>query len=227
MFPKRGILVLFLTVLGLTASAQEPKTRSSRGWGEASNPDGDCRILLERNKLTIQVPGTWHDLAAENGKLNAPTVLRTITGDFLAELKVTGTFRPSGPCTRPGGLPFEGAGLVLWHDAANYIRLERAAVAREGRVVSYVTFEERIDRRPEAKALEVPDGPILLRLERRGDRIFASASSDGQTWRGLPARKVAYPARIKLGVAAINTCKKPFTAVLEDFRVFRPETREP
>ena len=227
MVRKLGTLMLFLTALSLAAAAQERKAKNLKGWGEASDPDGDCRIMLDRNKLTLHLPGTWHDLGAESGKLNAPTVLRPITGDFLAEVKVSGSLRPGGQCTRPGGLPFQGAGLLLWHDASNYIRLERAAIVRQGRIVSYVTFEERSDRRPEAAALEIPEGPILLRLERRGDRILAAASSDGQSWRGLPPRKVAYPARIKLGVDAINTCNKPFTATLEDLRVFRPETREP
>jgi regulation of enolase protein 1 (concanavalin A-like superfamily) len=180
--------------------------------------------MLDGNKLTIRVPGTWHDLGAEGGKLNAPTVLRSITGDFLAEVKVTGSLRPGGQGTRPGGLPFHGAGLVLWHDAGNYIRLERAALVREGRIIPYVTFEERRDRRVEAVGLDIPDAPIQLRLERRGDRIQGAVSSDGLTWRGLPPRKVDYPARIKLGVDAINSSSKPFTATLEDFRVLRPES---
>jgi regulation of enolase protein 1 (concanavalin A-like superfamily) len=221
---KLGIGVLFLTAMSLAAAAQEHKARNLKGWGEASDPDGDCRIMLDGNKLTMQVPGTWHDLGAESGKLNAPRVLRPITGDFLAEVKVGGALRPGGQCTRPGGLPFQGAGLVLWYDPSNYLRLERAAIFREGRIVPYVTFEERRDRQLEAGALEVPEGPTWLRLERRGDRILASASSDGRSWRGLPLRKVDYPARVKIGVDAINSCNKPFTAALEDFRVFRPET---
>jgi RNA polymerase sigma factor (sigma-70 family) len=207
---------------GLQTKAAAP--RILKGWGEAIDPDGDCSIDLENGRLTIKVPGTRHGLEAEGNTLNAPRVLRDIEGDFIADLKVEGTFKP-GDSTSPNGFPFLGAGLLLWNDAGNYIRLERAAIVRNNQLVSYALFEERRDRRPvpPGGGIQLPNGPTLLRLERKGDQITASVSADGKQWQAFPPRTVQLPAKLKLGVAAISSSSEPFTVTLESFRVLRPE----
>jgi regulation of enolase protein 1 (concanavalin A-like superfamily) len=199
-----------------------------KGWGEAIDPDGDCSIDLENGRLTIkvpQVPGKGHGLEAEYKTLNAPRVLRDIEGDFIADLKVEGTFRPLGGSAKPNSFPFVGAGLLLWSDAGNYIRLERAAIVRQDQLLSYALFEERTNSRPvpPGGGLAVPDGPTVLRLERKGSQITASVSADGTQWRAFPPRTVQFPAKLKLGVAAISSSGEPFTVTLANFRVLRPE----
>src|SRR5262249_17305731 len=93
--------------------------RSLEGWGELTDPDGDCTIGADRGKLTITVPGTPHNLTGPAGNTSAPRILRPVTGDFPAQVKVTGDFQPGHP------KGFNGAGLLLWADNANYVRLER------------------------------------------------------------------------------------------------------
>ena len=55
-----------------------------KGWGQADDPDGDCRFEARDSKLTIRVPGTLHNLVADSGHLNAPTVLspNTVRPEF-------------------------------------------------------------------------------------------------------------------------------------------------
>jgi RNA polymerase sigma factor (sigma-70 family) len=198
--------------------------RILKGWGEVIDPDGDCTIDLKDGRLTIRVPGRLHGLDAEVNKLNAPRVLREIEGDFIADLKVDGAIKPAGPSTSPNALPFLGAGLVLWSDEGNYIRLERAVILRGDQLMSYALFEERRDRRrvPPGGGIGVPDGTAtVLRLERKGNQVTAQVGPDGLQWRAFPPRIVRMPARVKLGVAAISSSGAPFTFSLEGFRVFR------
>lgn len=116
-------------------------------WGELVNPDRDCKTALDREgrRATITVPGTPHLLSAEIGRMNAPRLLRDVRGDFAARVRVRGTGRPSGAPTAAEYYPFHGAGLLLWQDPGNYVRLEIATELRGGRPFSYANFEMRRD----------------------------------------------------------------------------------
>jgi RNA polymerase sigma factor (sigma-70 family) len=209
---------------GFQARAGSP--RILKGWGEVIDPDGDCSIELDRGRLTIKVPSTGHGLEADPRRQNAPRVLREIEGDFIVDLEVEGTLKPGGGSTNPNSYPYLGTGLLLWSDPDNYVRLERAAIVRDNRLVSYILFEEWRNRRrlPPHGGMQVADaGSTLLRLERKGDQIIASASPDGMQWRAFPPRTVKLPAKLKLGVAAVTSSGQPFTFTLENFRVLRPD----
>ena len=136
-----------------------------------------------------------------------------------------GNLKPEGPSPNPNYLPFVGAGLLLWNDEGNYIRLERAAIVRNGQLVPYILFQERKNRLrvPPDPGMPAPNGKCLLRLERKGDQVSASVSANGTEWRAFPPRTVLFPAKLKLGVAAITSSTQPFTVTLSNFRVLRPE----
>jgi RNA polymerase sigma factor (sigma-70 family) len=211
------------------SSESQPKDAARRflkGWGEPIDPDGDCSIDLENDQLIIKVPGKRHGLEAELSTLNAPRVLRDIEGDFIVDLKLHAEFKPGERSTSRTGFPFVGAGLLLWSDPGNYIRLERAAIVTGKRLVPYFLFEERRDRRPvpPGGGIEAnPEEATFLRLERKGDRVTGSVSADGIKWNAFPARTVRLPTKLKLGVAAVSSSEGPFTVTLENFRVMRPE----
>jgi regulation of enolase protein 1 (concanavalin A-like superfamily) len=215
-------------LLGLTFSvvavAQDRKPVVLKGWGEVFDPDADCKVDLEGEKLTMTVPKTWHALDAESNKINAPVVLRDVEGDFVAEVTIDGDFKPTQPSSNPRSAPFNGAGILLWSDARNYLRLERAAILRNGSVFSYSLFEERKNAMPQPPGggIVLPNEPLHLRMERKGDQFLASVSTDGKNWRAFPPRTVKLPAKLKLGLAASSSSAQPFTAKMEDFRVLRP-----
>jgi regulation of enolase protein 1 (concanavalin A-like superfamily) len=209
-----GILFVACTVL----AAPPPVLK---GWGQASDPDGDCRFEQKEGKLTIRVPGTLHNLVTDGGQVNAPTVLSPVKGDFIAMVKSTGGVRPGPDCSVPDGLPYNGTGLLLWVDRDNYFRLERAGLMRGGAFITYVNFEHfKEGRRAYSEGAGLQDIPTHLRLERRGGSIYASASHDGVHWSPFPPLEVRLPDEVKIGVAAVNSSTKPFAAELEGLSVF-------
>ncbi len=205
----------------------EPAGKELAGWGLAIDPGSDCEVKTNgSSNLAIQVPGTWHDLNPDNGKLNSPRVLREVAGDFIVTVKVVGDFKPGGKSTNPKGLPYNGAGLLVWSDSDNFIRLERGAILRSGKVTTTAAFEEREGGYRGAVHNEVvPGGTCYLRLERKGSRISGAISSDGTNWKKLKPIDTVWPEKLKLGLAAINSSSEPFTVTFEDFH-FEGKTKD-
>ena len=190
------------------------------GWGQPFNPDGDCGISLEENALVIRVPRTPHDLSAEMGRVNAPRVLQEVEGDFSAQVKVCGAIRPTAPGTVAGHLAYQAGGLLLWGDNRNYVRLERAALYREGTVQPIAAFEARVKGElAGARSCEVPDQDAWLRLERRGNRLFGAVSPDGRVWTPLEPLEVEFPAKVRVGVTAVNAARQPLSVRFEDLQI--------
>ena len=161
-----------------------------KGWGHASDPDGDCRFQQKDGKLTIAVPGTLHNLVADSGQVNSPTVLSPVKGEFIAMVKSTGGVHPGPESNVADGLPYHGTGLLLWVDRDNYFRLERAGLIRDEAFITYVNLEHfKEGRGAFSQGHALHDLPTHLRLERRGGRIYASASQDGVHWTPFPPWK--------------------------------------
>jgi serine/threonine protein kinase/regulation of enolase protein 1 (concanavalin A-like superfamily) len=191
-------------------------------WGEPVIPDGDCKIDLDRprNSITIVVPGTPHVLSAELGRLNTPRLLRGVKGDFDASVRVAGRFHPTGKTTVQEYAPYHGAGILLWQDQENYVRLEIAADLQHGKVRPYVNFEYRKDGvLADSRGQKITDDSSYLRLKRRGAEILAAFGPDGIRWTSFPPLTAKLKNRLNVGVLAINTATKPLTAELEGFEV--------
>jgi regulation of enolase protein 1 (concanavalin A-like superfamily) len=197
----------------------EPEGKPLGEWGQAIDPDGDCKIEDQGKALQIAVPGTHHDLNADNNKLNAPRVMREVSGDFSVTVKVDGTFKPSSLSTNPKAVPYIGGGIVVWQDSDNYIFLGRAAIWRSNRISEFAAFEEREwGTRGALNNRGIEPGGVYLRVERRNNRVLGYTSKDGKNWARLDPMETSYPATLKVGLYAINGCTEPITVRFEDFR---------
>ena len=189
------------------------------GWGAVVDPDGDCKLHVEGKALVIDVPGTLHDLNADIDKYNAPRVLREVEGNFSITVKVVGDFKPGVKALNPKSVPYNGAGIFVWRDSDNFIRLERAAILRNGKPGTFVTFEEREGGSRGANHNGgLPPGTAYLRLERRGSRIFGFTSPDGKQWTQLKPIDTVWPPRLQIGLDAVNSSGDPFTVRFEELK---------
>lgn len=194
------------------------------GWGQVVDPDGDCTVKEDRGKLTIAVPATLHDLNPRNGRLNAPRVLQDVEGDFLATVRVTGDFVPGMATTAPRSAPFLGAGLIVWENEKNYVRLERNVWrAANGQLACYPPLFEAFK---DGNAVVSSQGTSAdffqgnstsFRLERKGNALTASCSHDGKEWVFAKEAEVELPKKVQVGVSAINTSDKPFSMEFDEF----------
>jgi hypothetical protein len=233
MRPRRRLLILAVVacLIILVGYLTAHKTKTIHGWGTLIDSDNDCTIKEEAGKLAITVPSGTHDLNMKVGGMKAPRVLREVDGDFIAQVKVSGEFDPGDQAADSDTTSFNGAGLLLWQDEKNYLRLERnawwsrqdKATACYSPLIEYYLDGEYQGTRPKVDSAEFfKASSTWLKLERRGDKVTASYSHDGQEWTMAKEIMVEIPQRIQVGVAAVNTSKKPFAVEFEEFRVTGP-----
>jgi regulation of enolase protein 1 (concanavalin A-like superfamily) len=224
-------LPVVMAALCATASAvadeRDARPDEVPGWGRVLDPGRDCDVSLDRehDRLRITVPGTPHVLSAEAPELpmNAPRVVRHVRGDFTAGVRVLGRLAPGRSKTTHYD-PFHGAGLIVWQDPSNYLRLERAVGFINGKHHPYINYELREGGRlVMSHGITTEDHSLFLRIRRRGRAFSAWYSRDGRRWVGLATVDAGLDERVDVGVAAINSSGRALSAELERFRVEDPQ----
>jgi regulation of enolase protein 1 (concanavalin A-like superfamily) len=215
--------MLFVAAYSVRAAPAPAPKPFERGWDKALDPDGDCTFRRDKGALTIEIPGRVHDLGAERRVMNAPRLLRDVEGDFVAEVRVGGTFRPA---EKPAGdyhVSFLAAGLLLMTGENTYVRLEKASKHEGGETQTFANWELRGNGRwlqkgsPAVKPLEAKE--TFLRLERKGNRLLGAIRQDGEKWHDLTPLEITLPTKLKLGVAAINTSSETFAPRFDRFQL--------
>jgi len=217
-----------------TAAESPAETAKLPGWGTPVNPAEDCKFNVSGEKLHVLVPGSKkpHDLGAELGSMNGPRVLQPISGDFVLQVRVDGEFQPGDESTEQARTGYTGAGLVVFADEKNYVRIERATLHSSGDVEHpYTNFEIRVNaevqRFGSTGDLPTVDGkPTWLRLERVGNQMLGSMSQDGVHWnygqpKDLP-EDIWNKGTVQAGVAAVSTSPMPFEPKYSEFSLKKP-----
>ena len=217
----RNLLVLGILPLLLASGNLAAQTTpiTIEDWGTIIDPDRKCAVVIRNHRVAIELPAGAFDLSVELRRTNAPRILQDVRGDFVLDVKVDGEFQ-TGDATIEERTAYNGAGLLLWQDDLNYIRLERAALKRAGQVRHYVNFEQRTNGRIARFGTPLDfqvdaDQPCHLRLERKGDEVVGSAKQGDGAWKPLGRKSAELPLDVRVGVAAINASNAEFTPVFE------------
>jgi regulation of enolase protein 1 (concanavalin A-like superfamily) len=202
--------------------------------GSLIDPDKDCTMTRNENGVKITIPGKLHTLSPQlvdrktkKATKNAPMMLSPVQGDFLIHVRVVGNMRPGtesvpDPTKVGKNLPitFNGAGIVLWQDKDNYIRLERTTGTTGGPTLVYRLLVEVCKNGKEAGRpyyIDVPDGPMSVAMIRKDGGIRCLFGNDGRQWTVLQEIAEEFPDKLQIGLLGVNISKKPFTAQFENF----------
>lgn len=212
---------------------KEPGTVASLGGAKASgnlshkklgaliDPAKDCKMSRDEKGLSITVPGKLHINSPELKSKNAPMALADVDGDFIAQVKISGDLRPGSEPVRRSPFTFHGAGLLLWEDQNNFMRLERCAGTQGSRGLTLahrVLIETCKGGRPAGHGyIDVPEMELYLRIERRKGSLRCFFGPDGKKWIALKPLAIEFPEKLKVGISASNTSKKEFPARFEEF----------
>ncbi|HVK07356.1 MAG TPA: DUF1349 domain-containing protein [Gemmataceae bacterium] len=225
---RRTFLLVALVLTGCPKADSEPAPPADPpfDWGTRVDPDRDCTFEAGPDGvLSIALPASDKDLSIERKRMNAPRTLRPVSGNFVATVRVRGTFRASALSVPPGRASFVGAGLVVMGDDESYARLERAASHRDGADATYVNWETRQngnwDRKGNSGEAKLVEGAeVWLRLFRRGARLRGAFSQDGgATWEPVPEVVLVLPEEVKVGVVAVTTGTKDFKPTFDRFTI--------
>lgn len=194
--------------------------RTLEDLGTWVDPVGDCKIRPTGKGVSLSMPGKLHILEHGLDVKNGPRVLGETEGDFVAQVLVAGDLRPGSQAVKELPVAFQGAGLLVWKDQENFLRLERTVLVtiENHHLQNQVLLEASKDNAVAGqRAIDVPAGPLYLRLERRGNVLRCSYSRDGKTWNEARSLKNLFLGRVGVGLSAGNTAKKPLQVEFEDF----------
>jgi regulation of enolase protein 1 (concanavalin A-like superfamily) len=214
------IAMLTVTLLFTAGRADDSKSQTIKGWGTVVDPDRDCRFAEINGKLTITVPGTYHDLTHSEGRdqLNSPRVIQEVKGDFVAQVKVHAFPLPVEGTSTSQGICFVSSGLLIWLDGDNFIRMDRAAIAGFPAAAVLVEFYEKGKQTAQA-VKEINDKDANLRITRSSGKIRFETSEDGNAWNLVHSSEIPLPDVVNVGVLAINTTTKEFAPTIEGLTI--------
>jgi hypothetical protein len=144
-------------------------------------------------------------------------------------VRVEGRFTPGDDSTKAGRTGYNGAAIVAMFDAQNVVTLARAVLQHPGEeAVPYANLEIRIGGELQRIGLTgdhpLPkDGPIFLRLERRGSKFLGAVSADGISWEVLKPKEIPaeWPKELQAGIAAISTSKEEFNPRFSKLQILK------
>jgi regulation of enolase protein 1 (concanavalin A-like superfamily) len=193
--------------------SQDPTTS---GW-DWVDPAGDCSYgWKDGSYLQIAVPPV-HSLGDLwfGANLNAPRLLRLLSGDFAVETKLSDGFAGKGV-----------GGLLVWADDRNFARLELAPSGISTSVwyagsVYYGAIADGKFIHPGVHLFEAE--PAWLRLERKEDRFTGYVSSDGENWYRVGWADIPMQDPIQVGIHALCLQSSATSTRFQYFRIYRPE----
>nr|WP_303652789.1 trypsin-like peptidase domain-containing protein [Paludisphaera mucosa] len=193
-------------------------------FGTLIDPSKVCKLERKDDVVTLQIPAGVHLLGPDFAPRSAPMALAEVEGDFDLRVAVVGMLLPGvEPAKFKGRLlpnTYQGAGLVLFEDRNNYVRIERAAATERGRPT--VSNEVVIEIRDNGKVLgpysdAIPDSPMILRLLRVGGGVRCMFGPNGQFWLSSRQLAVRFPEKVRVGLIASNASKEPLIGRFKNF----------
>lgn len=219
----QGVFAL-LVLLGLFFSYSIQSDELQTSWGRIIDPKGECLISDKGNKdgdsrLIISIPGTIHDLDPRKGQPLAPRVLKAVKGDFTYTVKITADYERVRTTARKGANAFVSAGILVWDDENNFLRLEKNLWTTPNKTQFYYAplFEHYKDNKllkdggPGISFISILKKINYLRLRRKGNLFIADVSEDGNTWILTKSHTALFPETVQLGVSAVNTSDSKWT----------------
>lgn len=157
----------------------------------------------------ISVPHGGNDLYHYSNH-DAPRLVQTASGDFMIETKIL--FDPK--------YSSQGAGILVWQDADNFLRLDRLVHGSPAPRQCVDVSGERGDTWYYWGEAAYFSTITYLRLERTGDTFTAKYSSDGSNWMVLTSVLFPFGGSVSIGIFVINEWQdNPISADFDYFRV--------
>lgn len=159
--------------------------------------EGDATIQVTNGALAITTP-VGHDLYV--GKTNAPKLLQSLPEKLMME-----TYLKFAPIHT-----YQGAGLLIWQDEKNFVRLERGYGD-----VGAIIFEKEINGSHEkmsgpfsgdGKPIPTTADQVILRLQRDGNQVNAwwQDVAAKTSWQVVGSTTFTFSASAQIGLAVVN-----------------------
>jgi len=224
------MLTLVITSISmLTFCTQPVQSKANVPFSDNFN----CKLLNPRWNVIDPFGGSTFSLTAHRGWLristssppdrdllgtineNAPRILQPVSGNFTIETKISSVMDQND----------EGAGLLVWMDSANYLRLDRMSRTIGGPVQQQIflcgTVNGGFPIPGETKVvLQSSMNPTYLKLVKSGNIYTAFYSSNGRSWIHVGDVTLAMGNQLQVGIDIITAYHSgTFFADFDYFRI--------
>jgi hypothetical protein len=181
-----------------TGLLTSPWSTENNQFVDKVDTDGNVLILVAKEGADL-----YPEYQGNPGGLRPPMISRPMTGSFVLQ---------TGLKAEPN-FSYQGAGLILYQDTKNYVRLETGAGGK-GRAIG---FEYQLQGGGHAKVKDPMQGhvpnkwaDVELKLVRDGGLVHGFwRPKVAQDWQSLGDAKVQPDADYKVGVLVINRAQPP------------------
>ncbi len=179
-----------------TVNFADDKFADTWQWIDPDGGSNPTQNEMQNTKFTMKIP-TGKDLFGENR--TAPRLVKAVTGDFQIETRVK--FDPTED--------YQGAGLLIYVDGMNYLRLERSfGGLREGGsgIRLDVRKHDQYDSLTTPGEVPTTSKEVGLKIIRRGNVFTAFWRTDDNTeWREVEEFASDFDETVQAGVVGCNT----------------------
>lgn len=163
-------------------------------WQWIDSPGGASYSLMSGN-LRLSVPNGYMSV-------DALRLLQPVIGNFRAQTEVTINQH----------LSYQGAGILVWQDAQNYIRVERGSDGYG------IVMWSHINGNYTGNALPFTGSTVFLRIERSGNEFTTWHRENDQDWVKVGAFSFAAASHLQIGPHLINSWQD--NPLVADFAYF-------
>ncbi len=216
----------------LTAAPPPVKPRGKNiqrvtGWGEVTDPDGDCKVLRRKRRThAILVPKTHHDLTyQEDGtKRNAPRVTPVGRGRFHFHRHAHGDAGPNERhvIERKNTPTSSAVFLISSRTRRTSPGSSGAAVCHSQGTGPYAHTEVFSDgKSTRGQRVELGDTDATVRLTRK-DKQFTfevDPGATGKNWKSVLEFDHPLASTLKVGVFALNTTNVEYSPAVRRRRI--------
>ncbi len=221
------------TIAGLAMEPDRPRTVPR--WSCEVNFTEGAKISPHAGGAIMDLPAGVAMINAPQFKLfNAPSALVRVDGEFVAMVEISNEFDPgsttiSTSTGRRFPITFQGAGLLIWQDEKNFVRLERCK-GSDGNIglIHRVLVEIYKDGRAVGiyYSSPMPEKPVIVMAHRKGTTMqFLYAEPPGKMTI-FKELALDFSPSILVGISASNLSKQPLRAKFDKFTLQGPGGQE-
>ncbi len=201
------------------------RKRSFAKLGTSIDPEEVCHLVKNDQdyKITLKVPGKKVFSLSPDVRLkkntplhNAPRTLTEVTGDFAVSVRVTGDRNPGAePIKGPNNLAIDftlqGAGLLLYEDMQNFVRVERCSRTLGGAatLIDHLLMDLVREGKHAIKPIYavVPEGDLTIFMVRRKGRVQSFVSPKNRMLLLTDEFAFDWPETVKIGLTVSNVSR--------------------
>src|SRR5579862_1322092 len=138
------------------------------------------------------------------------------------QVKVSADFAAGAKSVVRGRRPYQDAGLLVWLDDKNNLKLSRARIVDNGRTFNFFNLEFRHEGQygelpfPKEARSFLQARTVYLRLQIHTEKTIASVSTNGVEWVTVPLPGDNTPRKLHVGIIAENNTSSPLNASFEE-----------